>query len=256
MNAGDFMYFPAGMCHSVETIEPGVSINVSLMGTTYAEVYCQALQHALLKDDGWRSVVNVGADGPGKLEELMRTKLFSVAKELSAGCILPPVQLEKRSPKFGVEDEEEESDDENDDEEEQHGVIHLDREFSHGDAPGMDKAFADVSPSTEFKVNPLCVLINADEMTYFDELDGKKRGREDDDGVERYVANINFAGSSSEAMVSAERHVILAESNSPEHALMMRILSSPTEGPGHRIQYDKSARVALQWLFYCGVLVR
>ena len=31
MNPGDMLYFPADMCHSVETIEEGISINMSLM---------------------------------------------------------------------------------------------------------------------------------------------------------------------------------------------------------------------------------
>ena len=46
---GDVFYFPAGMWHKVETIEPGVSINVSLMATNYATVVSQAIQHILHK---------------------------------------------------------------------------------------------------------------------------------------------------------------------------------------------------------------
>ena len=37
LRPGDVLYFPSGMWHTVETVEDGVSLNVSLMGTTYAE---------------------------------------------------------------------------------------------------------------------------------------------------------------------------------------------------------------------------
>eukprot|EP00957_Ditylum_brightwellii_P164221 12502740-Ditylum_brightwellii.AAC.1 len=35
---GDVFYFPSGMWHKVETIKEGISLNVSLMGTTYANL--------------------------------------------------------------------------------------------------------------------------------------------------------------------------------------------------------------------------
>lgn len=60
LRPGDVLYFPAGMWHRVETVESGISLNVSLMGTTYARLLCEALQHLLLgsDDDGWREVVS------------------------------------------------------------------------------------------------------------------------------------------------------------------------------------------------------
>jgi len=38
MNPGDMLYFPAGMWHSVETIEEGILINISLMSVNYASL--------------------------------------------------------------------------------------------------------------------------------------------------------------------------------------------------------------------------
>jgi len=35
MNPGNMLYFSAGMCHSVETIEEGISINIRLMSLAY-----------------------------------------------------------------------------------------------------------------------------------------------------------------------------------------------------------------------------
>lgn len=57
MDAGDILYFPAGMWHKVETLEYGVSINISLMGSTYASLICRSLEHILLKKDEWREVI-------------------------------------------------------------------------------------------------------------------------------------------------------------------------------------------------------
>ena len=35
MNPGDMLYFPAGMWHSVETIEEGILNNISLMSSIF-----------------------------------------------------------------------------------------------------------------------------------------------------------------------------------------------------------------------------
>ncbi|EJK48576.1 hypothetical protein THAOC_32612, partial [Thalassiosira oceanica] len=65
LHPGDVLYFPSGMWHTVETVEDGVSLNVSLMGTTYAEVACEAIRHLMYSrgDGGWREVVT--SNGPG-----------------------------------------------------------------------------------------------------------------------------------------------------------------------------------------------
>lgn len=57
MEPGDILYFPAGMWHKVETLEYGVSINISLMGSNYANIFCKALEHELLKREEWREVI-------------------------------------------------------------------------------------------------------------------------------------------------------------------------------------------------------
>jgi len=54
---GDVLYFPAGMWYKVETLEPGLSINISSMATNYATLIRQSLQHILLKDERFRASV-------------------------------------------------------------------------------------------------------------------------------------------------------------------------------------------------------
>lgn len=57
LEPGDVLYFPAGMWHQIEVLEPGVSINCSLMATNYATLVCQSLQHVLLKRPEWRASI-------------------------------------------------------------------------------------------------------------------------------------------------------------------------------------------------------
>lgn len=98
MNAGDILYFPAGMFHKVETVEQGVSINLSLMGSTYASLVCKTLEHILLQKEEWREVIcsseRQGNDVLEKMKNLI-TDLPSVVKSFGdsglAEGILPPV---------------------------------------------------------------------------------------------------------------------------------------------------------------------
>ena len=95
---GDVFYFPAGMWHKVETIEPGVSINVSLMATNYATLTCQSLQHYLLNaDPKWRMPVinNPNASVVDHLKTLLK-ELPDMIRKLErngqgAESIIPPI---------------------------------------------------------------------------------------------------------------------------------------------------------------------
>lgn len=73
MNPGDMLYFPAGMWHSVETIEEGISINISLMSVNYASLVSSAIHHILIKKDAWRQSVvdNSGFCGPNNATETL-----------------------------------------------------------------------------------------------------------------------------------------------------------------------------------------
>jgi hypothetical protein len=59
IEAGDILYHPAGIWHEVECIENSISINISLVGVTYAEVVSNAIQQLLLQNDKYREIVNV-----------------------------------------------------------------------------------------------------------------------------------------------------------------------------------------------------
>ena len=99
LRPGDVFYFPAGMWHTIDVMEPGVSINISLMATNYASVTCQALQHVLLKKEEWRRPVQSKRGGSAttvvdELQALLRTLpdiIRDFERNSGAEAILPPV---------------------------------------------------------------------------------------------------------------------------------------------------------------------
>ena len=115
LGPGDFLYVPAGMWHHVTTVEPGVSINVSLMATNYATVTCQALQHLLLQsgDEEWRETIHQGSsskeDVVRKLQALLE-QLPGIIQDFStrygAAAIIPPIL--RKAPSFQVDGPEKE----------------------------------------------------------------------------------------------------------------------------------------------------
>lgn len=126
MKPGDVLYFPAGMWHKVETVEPGVSINISLMATNYATLVSQALCHFLYRDPRFRepvvnnSVMNATASLRTLLQDLPDiVRSFVKSGGDGAQNILPPVlqyppafiTFEEDSDYEVVEEEEVEEDD-------------------------------------------------------------------------------------------------------------------------------------------------
>ncbi len=141
LNQGDVLYFPAGMWHKVETLEYGVSINISLMGSNYASVVCDAMEHLLLKRDEWREVIcnknttkcKSRTGGNGKVQDnanksmhhesdIVVQKLESLLSELpgiisefhrngGANFILPPVL--RHAPRYVLSSEDNENIDDN-----------------------------------------------------------------------------------------------------------------------------------------------
>ena len=123
---GDVFYFPSGMWHTVESIEPGCSLNVSLMGTTYATLVCESLQHLLVgsEDPGWREVITSrpgGVNGAERLQELLGglSSLVDnfVNSQGGAQSLLPPALCH---PPLGNDDEEEEEEEEESHEDDEH----------------------------------------------------------------------------------------------------------------------------------------
>lgn len=212
---GDVLYFPAGMWHKVETVEPGVSINVSLMASSYAVVTCQALQHYLFKDKRWRApVLNHGKTSAVDSLKLLLKDLPSMIQELErsggAGAILPPITT--FPPRFeGVgkgHDWENLSKDESStcstsdgNREEDSGLVaetEVDGLSEYKDAvldpadfddyPGDWSLNVEVGTKIKITKNPLAALHRLEEITSFYKPEA---GKETDN---TFVLNINYAG--------------------------------------------------------------
>ena len=225
MNPGDVLYFPAGMWHKVETIEAGVSINISLMATSYASLICQSLNHILHKDERFRaSVAHVEDCGDGSgapfsavtaLESLLPQLSDIVADFARRGgprAILPPALLQP--PNFQVIDRDEANNDQPEDAEEDkdaaeggicEGKEEQDNESDDGSGSAMESEgkepqivdadiFSISNPLIPFESctlerSPLATLIKMTSLTsYFANGDVSK------DEEELFVLNVNYGG--------------------------------------------------------------
>ena len=83
---GSMLYVPAGMWHRVECTEDSVSINISLMGATWADLVSDALRQSLLRHAAARAPVCMTsiADGRRQLQAIL-----SVASRELAGLSTP-----------------------------------------------------------------------------------------------------------------------------------------------------------------------
>jgi hypothetical protein len=58
LNPGDIFYFPAGIFHRVECIEDSISINLSLVNSSWADLIGDSIKHLLLRDDNFRTNIS------------------------------------------------------------------------------------------------------------------------------------------------------------------------------------------------------
>jgi len=82
MEPGSFMYFPAGMWHQVECEEDSISINVSIMGQTWADLIAEAVRQRLLAHPESRAPICMGSITHGR--EQARCLLRLARRELAA----------------------------------------------------------------------------------------------------------------------------------------------------------------------------
>ncbi len=229
LHPGDCFYFPSGMWHKVETIEPGISLNVSLMGTTYAKLMSEALQHLLVgSDEGWREIVTSrpggGEDATNHLDSMMSRlpeMISEFVKKGGAQNILPPalqyppIGNDEDNNGFGTESSEddsvknmgshenEEESDEPIDEKEEGQSDGENSEYEDSPTSGiiipMDhfKGHPGWScrqpPNTKLAKNPLATLVAMEDIAQH--LDTATDGMTPSNpSSKQYILNVNFAG--------------------------------------------------------------
>jgi hypothetical protein len=232
LKPGDVLYFPAGMWHKVETIESGVSINVSLMATNYAETICRAICQYLSQDARFRQPIinNKVMSATNQLQELLRdlpATIQQLCKPNGEGAndILPPLlQFPPSSCAFQeeemdiLENDDSDEDESNDVEEGDNYDGAAEREDDNYDVPSdvsqdsthlnedetIDPAtFLGYPPTWHFTLemgscaqlykNPLSALHKLEELTsYYSDRDVQE---EQESGV--FVLNVNYGGNES-----------------------------------------------------------
>lgn len=207
LRPGDLLYHPAGCWHRVEAIEEGVSINISLMATTFAALTCQSLQHILMKKDEWRQCV---CDSPclsvvDRLKTLLK-ELPSIVAELEhnggAECILPPVLRkgtlsqshlkEKTETKSGIghDTDDDTNSKGSSDDGWNRATIDADEFFV------VSKHF-EHSSGISFARNPLATLLGENEVHNFYETAKNTTKSTGEDDTQVFILNVNYAGSES-----------------------------------------------------------
>eukprot|EP00934_Nitzschia_sp_Nitz4_P007713 Nitzschia sp. Nitz4//scaffold11_size288233//130335//132095//NITZ4_000771-RA/size288233-processed-gene-0.163-mRNA-1//1//CDS//3329534065//7703//frame0 len=241
LKPGDVFYFPAGMWHKIETLEPGVSINVSLMATNYVSVVGQAIQHYLFQFPEWRQPLlhNPSSNALKHLQGLLDKLPTTLQGFCRADAIVPPIlqfppRFESMDGEVGDDDEgsegwqvvnDEEStpedkseDEDNNDDGEAQGSIDEDELVESSDDDIVDPSDFDGYPlEWELELpegkeitlvrNPLAVLHQMKEIKSFYRGDNE----EESDGAAVFVLNVSYAGN--EMHESAIRVVFASPKN-------------------------------------------
>lgn len=187
------------MWHKVEVIEPGVSINISLMAANYATVTCQALQHLLLKREEWREAVV--SNSTTNVIERLKTLLHELPGIIhdfereggGAEAIIPPAVRQGEA--IRLPDEEDDGSEE--DEDEGHDEI-VDVQNDAGRKKAYDRYQCTEEQVREqlqrYRVvrNPLATLLRATEIYRFYKTPCDDEDEECDG--EMMVLNVNYAG--------------------------------------------------------------
>ena len=278
LEPGDVLYFPAGMWHKIEVLEPGISINCSLMATNYATLVCQSLQHILLQRPEWRASVCRPSDGSTVTETVdnLLEKLPGVIRDwtrqgAAAQGMLPPVLQHGEVVAPGENDEsweELEEDDGDSEEDEEVGKIAPRKDFGESSSMGSDSdeavagdedaptvnlddeppQNAEFDPSVsalqgKLKThrlgrNPLALLIDEKDIVRHYQKNGNGSN-----GIHVYVLNVNYAGN--EAHESFLRVRIQTD--------QAKLDKAPADEIAKRFLEKKPNLIG--WLLYLGYLV-
>lgn len=202
LEPGDVLYHPAGIWHKVECIEDSIAINISLIGASYAEVFCSGLQQLLMQNPNWRQSVNGGCfdkDIKTKSLKVMTSiidELPNVIQGLKGDDFLPYSCFDKMEVKNNnneIENSNDSDNESNEDEDEDDNI-----EIT------IDAAEIDIDPiflsnNTKLRLNPLAKILNSKDLSLLGwkyPLDIKT----DDDKREIYIVHCSFGNETFESL--------------------------------------------------------
>ncbi len=231
LRPGDVLYHPAGAWHRVECEGTGLSLNISLVLSSRADLVADALRQILWRDAAWRAPPCAlappgAARGDAELAALVRDRLPAALEALTAagtaGGLLPPcaacapIRPRARRVFAGFGDsidceqieEAEDGDDDDEDNDEDDDSGGNDGGGGGGEADDNDEQRAPTldllaAPHTRLRRNPLALLLRGDACRQRDGTGDKEpSGADDDDDDDdetpsrgervRFIINVGF----------------------------------------------------------------
>ena len=205
VESGDVLYHPAGVWHKVECLEDSITINISMIASSIAEIFCSNLQQLLCSDTSgfWRQPPDL-RDPESYLQKL-HSHIRGIAEtmnDIDARSILPKPTLtvsELNSNRQDDNDDDDKDEDEDEDEDEEEDENDGDREGSNviklDASKSAGKNMVDLD-AEQYKVNPFATLI-AETCLYNNNFKL--------DGTKRWIVNVGYGN---ESLESVSRTVI------------------------------------------------
>ena len=162
LRPGSMLYVPAGMWHRVQCIDDSVSINVSLMGSSWADVVSDALRQRLLAASAARAPVCLDSisDGRDQLARILEVAQRELAT-LTPSILLPAALALPRARRLAL-------------------------------PPPVPEGARAIRKGTCFARSPLAVLLRLPEGSADDDVDSSS---DDDDEKEEEAAGDDGVGS-------------------------------------------------------------
>jgi hypothetical protein len=245
LQPGDVMYHPAGIWHRVECLEDSFSINVSLICSSAAEVFCAGLQQLLWENPQFRRAVGSGAAGRAQSLATMQAIMDSVPALLRATIPEDFVPL----PCSGVDraggsskGEDDEGDEADDDEEEDDDDEEEDAEES-ATAPPPIRAADVVVPRDQgpvsalrFRINPLVQIISSGDLDKFRGSSSSSSSSSSRREEEVYVCHSSFGNETLESVLR-QPVVVTARMAPVAAALQRRVQAFKSGSAGGAVAY-------------------
>eukprot|EP00475_Leptophrys_vorax_P035302 TRINITY_DN5802_c1_g1_i1.p1 TRINITY_DN5802_c1_g1~~TRINITY_DN5802_c1_g1_i1.p1 ORF type:complete len:524 (-),score=134.93 TRINITY_DN5802_c1_g1_i1:33-1604(-) len=174
LGEGDVLYHPAGLWHAVETLEESVSMNVSLIGTTWADLVSDGVKQLLWKDSNSRSIITFPQTANGEIDVSGAREQASAALE-SLKKVVNSLRPEDLLP------------------------IHIFKRPTNAD--GGPPLFE----TSRVRWNPLCVMFKKSDMSVLSLDDAEEaEGVASDKSSITYVLHFNFGNENMEAQSRVE----------------------------------------------------
>uniref|UniRef100_A0A6V3TSE0 JmjC domain-containing protein n=2 Tax=Lotharella globosa TaxID=91324 RepID=A0A6V3TSE0_9EUKA len=218
LTPGSILYFPAGMWHRVECAEDSISINISMMPTSWSDLVSDGIRHMMWRDRSWREgIANLNhSRARAKLHGLLYN-LKQVVARITVDDLLPRCLLNAERETVFIGGSEGKIDVKPKTPERQQTSSSQEGSFdppSSSNTKDLHQIHVDIK--TVFRLNPLGVLIKESDLRHADtdsrnqstggSLCSEDSGDETDDTKASVCAVLNGFGKKEEREQVAQHH--------------------------------------------------